>query len=159
MSELKVSRTNNLLVFFLIALSGSVLHVGFFSITYVTAFLFATCVLIYKSNYIKKHLFLFLLALIFFWIIFVLNFLFSKSTDFKDYSVILMQILLSLLILLTLQVRAADFNSLDIFNSFNSFILIWLKNKSIKFFFFEKHVQIEEVMSWDKNVEMTDKKI
>jgi hypothetical protein len=100
---------NNALVLFLILLSGSVFHVGFFTPTYIVALLLVCFSLIYITNYSKKELFLFAFSLFIFIMILVINFIFSKSNDFKDYGILFMQILLSLLAVLSLKLRKADF--------------------------------------------------
>ena len=105
---MKISRINNLLIFFLIALSGSVFHVGFFSATYLLGLLFTTYVLLSKKSYDVKQLYIFVASLFFFCSLFCLNFILSLSADFKDYGVVIMQVFLSLLILLVLKIRGAD---------------------------------------------------
>lgn len=100
---------NNTLILFLILLSGSVFHVSFFTPTYLIALIIVGLSLIYTKNYSKKHFFLFGFSAFFFSAFFVINFIFSKSDSFKDYGILLMQILLSLLIVLYFKLRKVDF--------------------------------------------------
>lgn len=102
------SIVNDGLIFCLLLLSGSVLHVGFFTPTYVFTLTFVLIFLLYKGSFNKKELFLFLFTFLLSIVFFILNFLFSKSTDFKDYAIVLMQVLLSLLIILAFKLTNAD---------------------------------------------------
>ncbi|MNX87768.1 hypothetical protein D3C86_1197050 [compost metagenome] len=106
------SFADSLLIFFLILLSGSVLHVGMFTIVYACALLYVGSFLIFKKNFKRKDLFLVASSLLFFIFFFVFNFIFSRSSEFKDYSVLLMQIFLTLLILLGLKTAQANFKLL-----------------------------------------------
>lgn len=100
---------NNSLILFLILLSGSIFHVGFFTPTYLIALIIAVGSLLYSKNYSKKQIFTAVFSLIFWIVIFVSNFVFSISNNFKDYSIILMQSLLSILVILSFKIRKADF--------------------------------------------------
>lgn len=106
------SFANSLLMLFLILLSGSVLHVGMFTIVYTCALLYVGSFLIFKNTYKRKDLFLVVSSLVFFVVFFIVNFIFSLSSEFKDYSVQLMQIFLTLLILLALKTAQANFKQL-----------------------------------------------
>jgi hypothetical protein len=106
------SFADSLLIFFLILLSGSVLHVGMFTIVYTCALLYVGTFLFLKKTFKRKDLFLVASSLLFFIFFFVFNFIFSRSSEFKDYSVLLMQIFLTLLILLALKTAQADFKLL-----------------------------------------------
>ncbi len=100
---------NNSLILFLILLSGSVFHVGFFTPTYLLSLTLVVGSLFYTFNYSRKQITLFGFSLFFWTTIFASNFIFSTSNNFKDYSIILMQSLLSLLFILSFKLRKADF--------------------------------------------------
>lgn len=100
---------NNSLILFLILLSGSIFHVGFFTPTYLLSLILVVVSLFYTLNYSRKQITLFVFSLFFWTTIFASNFIFSISNNFKDYSIILMQSLLSLLFILSFKLRKADF--------------------------------------------------
>lgn len=99
---------NNSLILFLILLSGSVFHVGFFTPTYLLSIILVIVSLLYSLKYSKKQVALFGFSLLFWTTIFVFSFILSLSNDFKDYSVLLLQSILSLLFILSFKLRKAD---------------------------------------------------
>jgi len=100
---------NHTLILILILLSGSVFQVNSFTPTYLIGLIIVGISLICKMKYNKKELFLFGFSLSLFTVLFLFNFIFSKSHNFKDYGVLLFQTLLTLLIVLSLNLRKVDF--------------------------------------------------
>jgi hypothetical protein len=91
---------NIILISILIALSGSILHVGYFTLTYATGVILSFFWLIKDNKVNKNKLIQSLICGFVFITIYVLNFLFTKSNDFYDYKIIILQTLLSLFILI-----------------------------------------------------------
>ena len=89
------SYINKLVIFNLILLSGSILHVGFFTPTYIFSISTVFFVLLAKKNYKKINVISFTNSILIFTSFLLINFYFTQSNIFKDYVIVIMQILLT----------------------------------------------------------------
>ena len=86
---------NNVVILNLILLSGSILHVGFFTPLYIISLFIVILVLILKKKYKKKNILKLTITILSFVAFFLINFYLTESTQFKDYVIIIMQVFLT----------------------------------------------------------------
>lgn len=131
---------SDILVFNLLLLSGTVFHVGFFTLSYIFAISSTFLFLLYKSKYRSKEIVLFFYTFSLSIFFFIFNYFFSKSLEFKDYGIVLMQVFLTLLILLVLRNSQIDFKY-HLYRVLKFLVLLSLIGFLLSFFNLGKRVE------------------
>lgn len=99
---------NNILITFLILLSGSILFMGFIIPTFIIGFFFVIFSILTRKNRGKKYLLLFNKTFVFFIVAIISNFLFSPSNSFGNYVTVIALSLFAMLVKLSFDLRRQD---------------------------------------------------